>query len=91
MYLRQDKPMLLEVLCMTHQLNGLEGVQPWDFTAVTILEQQLEYQLNGLFEQPDIDEGIKTAGGGDGQEEEPISSRVSYTHLRLLSRDAVQP
>jgi vacuolar protein sorting-associated protein 54 len=39
--------MLIEVDIMTEKLNGLEGVQPWDFTAVNVLEKKLEYRLNG--------------------------------------------
>ena len=27
-------------------MNGLERVQPWEFTAVSVLEQQLEYRLD---------------------------------------------
>jgi vacuolar protein sorting-associated protein 54 len=37
--------LLLEVERMTTDLNALSGVHPWDFTAVTVLERKLEYQL----------------------------------------------
>lgn len=36
--------LLLEVECMTNILNGLPGVLPWDFTAISFLERKLEYQ-----------------------------------------------
>lgn len=38
--------MLIEVGIMTEQLNGLDGVQPWDFTVVNVLERKLEYRLH---------------------------------------------
>uniref|UniRef100_A0A7S2YIS7 Vacuolar protein sorting-associated protein 54 C-terminal domain-containing protein n=1 Tax=Entomoneis paludosa TaxID=265537 RepID=A0A7S2YIS7_9STRA len=41
------KRMLLESESMTKKLNGLEGVQPWDFSLVGILERRLEYSLSG--------------------------------------------
>lgn len=37
--------LLLEVEQMTKNLNGLEGVYPWDFTATMVLGKELEYQL----------------------------------------------
>lgn len=39
--------LLLEAEAMTKNLNGLEGVQPWDFSAVNVLENRLEYSLSG--------------------------------------------
>jgi len=40
------RQLLLEVETMTKNLNGLDGVQPWDFTAVTVFERRMEYQLH---------------------------------------------
>lgn len=40
------KQMLLEVQTTTKNLNGLSGVRPWDFSAVGVLEQELDYKLN---------------------------------------------
>lgn len=37
--------LLLEAEAMTKNLNGLEGVQPWDFSAVNVLEIRVEYSL----------------------------------------------
>jgi hypothetical protein len=36
---------LLEVSHTTKSLNALEGVHPWDFTAVNVLERRLDYTL----------------------------------------------
>ena len=36
---------LLEVRHTTKSLNALEGVHPWDFTAVNVLERRLDYML----------------------------------------------
>jgi vacuolar protein sorting-associated protein 54 len=36
---------LLEVRHTTKSLNSLEGVHPWDFTAVNVLERRLDYTL----------------------------------------------
>jgi len=38
---------LLEVETMTKNLNGLDGVHPWDFTVTNVLERRLEYSLDG--------------------------------------------
>jgi len=52
--------MLLEVESTTKKLNSLPGVQPWDFTAVQVLEKKLEYILRppeeGLHSEAKIDE-----------------------------------
>jgi vacuolar protein sorting-associated protein 54 len=37
--------LILEVECMMNKLNGLPGVLPWDFTAMTVLERKLDYEL----------------------------------------------
>jgi vacuolar protein sorting-associated protein 54 len=37
--------LLLEVDCTTKRLNALQGVVPWDFTAVNALERKLDYTL----------------------------------------------
>jgi vacuolar protein sorting-associated protein 54 len=36
---------LLEVECMTQNLNRMNGVHPWDFTAIQVLERKLDYEL----------------------------------------------
>ena len=45
------KHMLLEMEMTTKNLNELAGVRPWDFSAMGVLEQELDYKL-----QPRIDE-----------------------------------
>lgn len=40
------KRLLLEVQTMIDTLNGLEGVLPWEFTAVKELGRQMEYHLD---------------------------------------------
>ena len=37
--------MLLEVETTTKNLNALPGVRPWDFSAVSVLEQEMDYKL----------------------------------------------
>jgi hypothetical protein len=39
------RQMLLEVEAMTFALNELQGVRPWDFTVVTVVERKLDYVL----------------------------------------------
>jgi vacuolar protein sorting-associated protein 54 len=36
---------LLEVVQTTKSLNALNGVHPWDFTAMTVLERKMDFQL----------------------------------------------
>jgi vacuolar protein sorting-associated protein 54 len=37
--------LILEVEFTTKKLNGLQGVLPWDFFAMTVLERKLEYKV----------------------------------------------
>jgi Vps54-like protein len=46
------KRLLLELEMMATTLNGLEGVQPWEFTAVHVLERRLDYRLDKGGESP---------------------------------------
>jgi len=47
--------MVLEVEAMSNALNRLSGVQPWDFSAMKVLEKKLDINLDteGKEEQPD--------------------------------------
>ena len=45
--------MLLEVELMTQNLNGLDGVHPWDFTVTSVLGKEMEYQLHANAENGD--------------------------------------
>lgn len=38
------RQMVKEVECMTKTLNGLSGVEPWNFTAMKVLEQELDIE-----------------------------------------------
>ena len=62
------KQLLLETQNMITSLNGLEGVLPWDFTAVAVLERKIEYKL-----ETDKKEQVDAAGeckqDGDQTEE----------------------
>lgn len=68
--------LLLEVQTMIDMLNGLDGVFPWEFTAVKELGRQIEYQ----WEHPDVestpfdslDQSTATAVG-NSEEETPES------------------
>ena len=46
---------LCEIEAMTKILNGLEGVRPWDFAAINVIERQLEYSMNQQQPQHDVD------------------------------------
>lgn len=37
--------MVLEVSHITESLNALDGVHPWDFTAMNVLERKMDYRL----------------------------------------------
>lgn len=65
--------MVLEVTHTTKSLNALNGVHPWDFTAMTVLERKMDYKLpdEGLGyvttieepeETPDYDEKAEKNG-----------------------------
>lgn len=57
---------LLEVEAMTKNLNGLDGVHPWDFTVTNVLERRLEYSLaDGPMA---LVEGEKVSGDPAGEE-----------------------
>ena len=52
--------MLVEVEKMTTSLNSLPGVRPWEFTAIRVLERQLDYEL-----YPDeLNNGNERTNGG---------------------------
>lgn len=41
------KRLLLEAESTTKTMNALDGVQPWDFSLIGILERKLEYSISG--------------------------------------------
>jgi vacuolar protein sorting-associated protein 54 len=61
------RQMLVEVETMTTNLNKLPGVRPWDFTAIQVLERQLEYEL-----RPSIN-----GNGSNGLKSEKVSTETS--------------
>jgi vacuolar protein sorting-associated protein 54 len=69
--------LLMEVFELTKLLNALEGVRPWEFTAVQILEKALEYSLHNETEAPSLAGSEDTAYGSssDGERSEaPVDS-----------------
>jgi vacuolar protein sorting-associated protein 54 len=60
--------LLLEVECMTENLNRMNGVHPWDFTAIQVLERKLDYEL----------EPEKT----EAPQEEDISANEETPHVQ---------
>jgi vacuolar protein sorting-associated protein 54 len=98
------KRMLLEVKTTTQNLNELAGVRPWDFSAVGVLEQELDYKL---LEAPPLTEGDETrvsdtaereTNGKSKQNEEPfIEDRAEndsgdsrrYTTCEKIDEDKV--
>jgi vacuolar protein sorting-associated protein 54 len=49
------KRLLDEVDSVTASLNGLDGVFPWEFSAVSVLAKTLEYEAPTRFTKPDDD------------------------------------
>ena len=54
--------MLLEAEAMTQKLNALDGVQPWEFTLVNVLERSLEYNISGGPQSSEQDSEAETEG-----------------------------
>ena len=54
--------MLLEAEATTRKLNGLDGVQPWEFTLVNVLERSLEYTIVGGAQASEQDSEAETEG-----------------------------
>jgi hypothetical protein len=55
---------------MTKKLNGLQGVLPWDFTAMAVLERKLEYKLLRTTTQEEP----------EGEEEQPAEEQPGEEH-----------
>ena len=72
--------LLSEVETMIGVLNGLDGVLPWDFTAVTVLERRLEIRLSdGNMDESNVLPDDTTlppmvVANGEGKEEELSST-----------------
>jgi vacuolar protein sorting-associated protein 54 len=64
------RQLLLEVESTTTNLNNLEGIHPWDFTARNVLERRLEYSLtpNSAVSTDDETSVEKTEGLSNGAE-----------------------
>lgn len=54
--------LILEVLQTTRTLNSLDGVHPWDFTAVDILERRMDYKLPETTQATDPSEPANNGG-----------------------------
>ncbi|KAL7547505.1 hypothetical protein ACHAWF_010793 [Thalassiosira exigua] len=86
--------MIVEVEYMAETLNGLAGVQPWNFTATKILEQELEITRNpSLNEQEDSAKNdlAEQANIEDGPPEDAsteISASTEDEKLEDLSQTA---
>lgn len=59
--------LLLEVAHTTKALNGLDGVVPWDFTAINVLERKLDYKF------PDT---VQNGGSNNESAETPTEDRA---------------
>jgi vacuolar protein sorting-associated protein 54 len=76
--------LLLEVRHTTKSLNALEGVLPWDFTAVNVLERRLDYTLpessnDHLTDEPETMTILEDNAGSNGEEKEDIFTSVKGT------------
>jgi vacuolar protein sorting-associated protein 54 len=45
---RGKRRFVLEVVHTTNSLNALNGVHPWEFTATTVLERKMDFQLSNI-------------------------------------------
>lgn len=54
--------LILEVLQTTKTLNSLDGVHPWDFTSVDIMERRMDYKLPESNHSTDIQEAASNGG-----------------------------
>lgn len=64
--------MLLEVEMTTKNLNELPGVRPWEFTTMSVLEQELDYKL-----RPHVDEPLVPQS--DPKAEQPTEDKPAST------------
>jgi vacuolar protein sorting-associated protein 54 len=77
------KRMLLEVEMTTRSLNELPGVRPWEFTAISVLEQEMEYKLHpALVDEPPQD---------DPADAQPTNSSEDTTDLNSPSNTTLPP
>ena len=64
--------MLMEVNSLASMLNSLEGIRPWEFEAINVLEGKLEYRLDGnkisAQKNPIITKDDSVNGNGDEHE-----------------------
>jgi vacuolar protein sorting-associated protein 54 len=80
--------LLIEVGIMTEKLNGLDGVQPWDFTAVNVLERKLEYRLEtGTTET--TTEACVTTEPGEGEQNNASTSDDALGSLPADGKETV--
>ena len=85
------KRMLLEVEMTIKNLNELPGVRPWEFTAMSVLEQELDYKL-----WPPVDEPFLPQS--DPKTEQPTDQNLASAPSHLtdeaendVSQDAAPP
>ena len=77
---------LLEVEAMTKLLNGLDGVRPWDFAAINVIERQLEYSMNQP--QHDIDTDSNPASETVSASDDVLSTSGDGENINNISADA---
>jgi vacuolar protein sorting-associated protein 54 len=77
------KRMLLEVEMTTKSLNQLPGVRPWEFTAISVLEQELDYKLRPAL----VDEPPQ----GDPRDVQPTESTEDMTDSNAQSITKLSP
>lgn len=79
---------VMEVLYTTKSLNALNGVHPWDFTAMTVLERKMEYKLQYLSNDvgnQDPEEMEEAAVSEKASEDEPTA--VSDENISAVDGD----
>jgi hypothetical protein len=86
---------LLEVEAMTKILNSLDGVRPWEFAAINVIERQLEYSMNQSQLDIDTDSNPATSEtisvsddvlstSGDGENTNTVSAGTTDTASNMI-------
>lgn len=80
---------LLEIEAMTKILNGLDGVRPWDFAAINVMERQLEYSMN---QSPphDVDTDSNPASETISISDDVLSTSGDGENTNMVSTDTIE-
>jgi vacuolar protein sorting-associated protein 54 len=68
------RQLLQEVESMINSLNSLPGVQPWDFTAITVLERKMDFKYVNKSEPPQAPAPTETVDTPEAADSAPLSA-----------------